>query len=210
MNNFKTIEIVSDSTGKEETKAPKRSVGGKSKTLSDLDVKTVKIEKMVPDVAYSCTLGRTKTSTGTAADVSSKSGRDRSRKSQHGARSISADPQLESVAADGLGAGGSKASKKQDKARAAIKSFVQSDEMQGLIKRIAIERIRCNFLLTAYQLPDMSFTLNTPMDTLRNRFEKRLQQRRDRGYANSTSSASSPASCSQKLPAKGVAKAKNP
>ncbi|KMY87011.1 uncharacterized protein Dsimw501_GD15504, partial [Drosophila simulans] len=197
MNNFKTIEIVSDSTGKEETKAPKRSVGGKSKTLSDLDVKTVKIEKIVPDVAYPCTLGRTKTSTGTAADVSSKSGRDRSRKSQHGARSISADPQLESVAADGLGAGGSKASKKQDKARAAIKSFVQSDEMQGLIKRIAIERIRCNFLLTAYQLPDMSFTLNTPMDTLRNRFEKRLQQRRDRGYANSTSSASSPASCSQ-------------
>ncbi|EDW56353.1 GM23067 [Drosophila sechellia] len=123
MNNFKTTEIVSDSTGKEETKAPKRSVGGKSKTLSDLDVKTVKIEKMVPDVAYPCTLGQTKTSTGTAADVSSKSGRDRSRKSQHGARSISAHPQLESVAADGLGAGGSKASKKQEKASAAIKSF---------------------------------------------------------------------------------------
>nr|AAL28447.1 GM04983p [Drosophila melanogaster] len=103
-----------------------------------------------------------------------------------------------------------KATVAQDKVSVAIRSLVQSDEMQELIKRIANERVRCNFLLATYQLPDMNFSLNTSMDTLRNQFRERLKQRRDRGNANLASSALSPASNRQKFPTKGVEKAKNP
>ncbi|XP_032572156.1 uncharacterized protein LOC116800567 [Drosophila sechellia] len=220
MSSFKAIEMEPDSSERGETKAPNGSVGGKSITFNELGAKTAKFEKIDPDLAYPCTSGQANTSTGTAADGSSKSGRHRSRKSQHGARRISADLQFESVAADELGAGGSKAPKKrkmeqkaavaEDTVSVAIRSFVQSDEMQELIKRIANERVRCNFLLATYQLPDMNFSLNTSMDTLRNQFRERLKLRRDRGNANSASSAPSPASSSQKFPTKGVAKAKNP
>ncbi|XP_039483687.1 uncharacterized protein LOC120446679 [Drosophila santomea] len=218
MSSYKAIEIDSDSSEVGDTLVPNQCAGEKSKTTHDLGVKTTKFHKLDPELAYTCSLAQANTSMSTATDGSSKTGRHRSRKSQHGARRISADLQFESVAVDELGAGGSKASKKrkmekeptvaQDKVSVAIRNLVQSEEMQELIKRIANERVRCNFLLATYQLPDMNFALNTSMETLRNQFRERLKQRRDRGSVNSSSLAPSPASSTQKGPTKGVVKAK--
>ncbi|EDV56342.1 uncharacterized protein LOC6546837 [Drosophila erecta] len=217
---YKAIEIDSDSSEVGETVAPKQSAGEKYKTIHEVGVKSAKLAKIDPELAYPCSSGQANTSTSTASDGCSKTVRQRSRKSQHGARRISADLQFESVAVDELGAGGSKASKKrkmekeatvaQDKVNVAIRNLVRSEEMQELIKRIANERVRCNFLLATYQLPDMNFALNTSMDTLRNQFQERLKQRRDRGNPNSTYRAPSPASSSQKGPTKVVVKAKKP
>ncbi|KAH8271537.1 hypothetical protein KR018_004689 [Drosophila ironensis] len=62
--------------------------------------------------------------------------------------------------------------------RKTIDQFVNAEEMQTLINTVAKERVRCNFLLATYQLPDMNFSLNTDLETLQFQFEERLKQRR--------------------------------
>ncbi|XP_017002689.2 uncharacterized protein [Drosophila takahashii] len=229
MSSYKAIEIDSDSSEVDETMPPKRcetpprSAGAKAKISNEITPKAAKVAKTEPDSTSPCSSDKTNTSPVSAADVSGKAGRNRARKSQQGARRISPDLQFESIA---LGEGGaeSQISKKsnlnkdptdsQDKANTAIRNLLQSDEMQELIKRIANERVRCNFLLATYQLPDMNFTLNTSMDTLRLQFRERLKQRKERGkrkakgpsiYALPSTSASS-----QKGSTKGVVQSQNP
>ncbi|KAH8348481.1 hypothetical protein KR084_007962 [Drosophila pseudotakahashii] len=225
MSSYKAIEIDSDSSEVDETMPPKRcetpprSAGAKSKTSIEHTPKAAKVARTEPDTASPSSSDKTNTSPSSVADVSGKAGRNRARKSQQGARRISPDLQFESIALEEGGAE-SKISKKskldkdptdsQDKVSTAIKSLVQSDDMQELIKRIANERVRCNFLLATYQLPDMNFTLNTSMDTLRLQFRERLKQRRDRGKAPSTSATSSTSASSQKGSTKGVVKSQKP
>ncbi|KAH8386198.1 hypothetical protein KR200_001022, partial [Drosophila serrata] len=129
------------------------------------------------------------TSPSSAADT--KAGRHRARKSQLQAKRMSpTDLQFVTIPEDeGLEAPPSKQSKlerdaalKKEQVKASIAKFLANDEMQGLIKRIARERVRCNFLLATYHLPDMNFSLNTHMDTLCFQFRERIKQRR--GNAN--------------------------
>ncbi|EDW31693.1 GL11256 [Drosophila persimilis] len=73
----------------------------------------------------------------------------------------------------------------------AIDNMINGHEMQALIKRIARERVRCNFLLATYQLPDMNFALNTHIDTLRYQFRERLRQRNERNFIKCSANFSS-------------------
>ncbi|EDV98190.1 uncharacterized protein LOC6568718 [Drosophila grimshawi] len=50
-------------------------------------------------------------------------------------------------------------------------------DVQEIIERIAIERVRCNFLLATYLLPDMNFKLNTPKEVLKNQFIERVRRK---------------------------------
>jgi len=227
MSSYKAIEIDSDSSEVDETMPPKRcgspprSAGAKAKMGNEHTPKSAKVARTEPDSTSPSSSDMTNTSPGTAADGSGKSGRNRARKSQQGARRISPDLQFESVAVDGgEGGGASEAPKKpklekdpedaKDRVDKAIKDFVKTDEMQELIKQIANERVRCNFLLATYQLPDMNFTLNTSLDTLCIQFRERLKQRRDRGNPTSSTAAPSTSASSQKGPTKAVPKSQKP
>ncbi|XP_017068853.1 uncharacterized protein LOC108106373 [Drosophila eugracilis] len=234
MNKYKAIELDSDSSEVDETMGPKRcktppkDTGLKSNTSNEQTPKTVRISKTEPESAVSgsdstspSSSDKTNTSPSSTADATGKTGRNRARKSQHGARRISPDLLFESVALeDGEEGGQSKAPKKvkyekestdsQVKVSTAISNLLKRPEMQEVIKRIANERVRCNFMLATYQLPDMNFALNTPMDTLHMQFRERLKQRRDRGNAISTSAAAASTAISQKKSSKGVVKTQKP
>ncbi|XP_003736953.2 uncharacterized protein [Drosophila pseudoobscura] len=146
---------------------------------------------------------KTGTSTGTGTDVNDKSnakgpGRQRSRKSQHQTLRMSpADIQFETIALEDeeTRRANKMASVKTDEPQLqrnvvdAIDNMINSHEMQALIKRIARERVRCNFLLATYQLPDMNFALNTHIDTLRYQFRERLRQRNERNLLNAATTS---------------------
>ncbi|KAI8038382.1 uncharacterized protein LOC128254693 [Drosophila gunungcola] len=236
MSNYKAIEIpdsdedsaseVDETMGSKRCETPLSSAGSKAKLSNEHTPKSTKVARTEPHSAGSAdstspSSSDTKgTSPSTSADVTGKTGRNRARKSQQGARRISPDLQFESVALGAGEAGGSKAPKKpklesdssnsQDKVSTAIRNLVQSEEMQELIKQIANERVRCNFLLATYQLPDMNFALNTPMETLRIQFRERLKQRRDRGNPTSSTAAPAASASSQKGSGKRVVKAQKP
>ncbi|XP_017959690.1 uncharacterized protein LOC108653579 [Drosophila navojoa] len=61
-----------------------------------------------------------------------------------------------------------------------IANMLNTDEMETIVQRIANERVRCNFLLATYNLPDMQFSLNTPLEMLKFQFQERLKLRRER------------------------------
>ncbi|KAH8398979.1 hypothetical protein KR222_007351, partial [Zaprionus bogoriensis] len=121
-------------------------------------------------------------------------GRHRSRKTQHTVRNAAeTEIQFESILLDvdtkeqqsnpGLPAAAAPAELRlpeSDTLKETICQILDSDEMQKIIQRIANERVRCNFLLATYHLPDMNFTLNTHLDTLKFQFRERLRQRKER------------------------------
>ncbi|XP_016981261.1 uncharacterized protein LOC108046193 [Drosophila rhopaloa] len=222
---------VDEKMGPKRCKTPPRGSSAKTKICKEHTPKTTIVDRTEPDSAGSPKISifgpdstspsssdKTGTSPSTSADVSGKAGRHRARKSQHGARRISPDLQFESVALEAGERGDSKAPKQpkletdssnsQDKVSTAIRNLVQSEEMQELIKQIANERVRCNFLLATYQLPDMNFALNTPMDTLRVQFRERVKQRRDRGNPTSSTAVPTASVSSQKGSGKGALKGK--
>ncbi|XP_068146386.1 uncharacterized protein [Drosophila tropicalis] len=138
------------------------------------------------------------TANGNENNDNTKSVRHRARKTQHQPRPTDTDIQFETIASgvDSTTAAeaestctpakqikmqheeGSSAHRNQ--IQVAITEMLNKQEMQDEIKRIAKERVRCNFLLATYQLPDMNFTLNTSIDTLRIQFLDRLKQRREK------------------------------
>ncbi|KAH8253062.1 hypothetical protein KR032_003405, partial [Drosophila birchii] len=163
------------------------------------------------------------TSPSSAAD--GKSGRHRSRKSQLQAKRMSpTDLQFVTIPVEeGPDAPPTKQSKlekdaavKKEHVKASIAKLLAADDMQKLIKRIARERVRCNFLLATYQLPDMNFSLNTHMDTLCFQFRERIKQRRGNASpskpASSTSAggAASATATTSKAAGKGIVKARQP
>ncbi|XP_016946563.1 uncharacterized protein LOC108022220 [Drosophila biarmipes] len=223
MSSFKTIEVDSDSSEVDDTmplkrrETPPRSVGAKAKMSNEHTPKMAKVARTEPDSTSPSSSDMTNTSPGTGADVSGKAGRHRARKSLQGARRISPDLQFESVAAEGgEGGGASEASEapeepklegdSKDKVKTAIRNLLQTDEMKKIIRQIANERVRCNFLLATYQLPDMNFALNTSLDTLCIQFRERLKQRRDRENLALSAAAPSSSASSQKGPSKAVPK----
>ncbi|KAH8401888.1 hypothetical protein KR009_008531, partial [Drosophila setifemur] len=163
------------------------------------------------------TSDKTGTSPETSMDASSRAGRNRARKSQHQTLRMSpTDCQFESIAVEEDGPSAPKQPKlemdavqTEESVKKTISDFIHSEEIQELIKSIAKERVRCNFLLATYQLPDMNFTLNTPMETLRFQLQERLKQRRDRGKASPSTAAPS-TSAGNKANTKGVVRAKQP
>ncbi|XP_041449757.1 uncharacterized protein LOC121404414 [Drosophila obscura] len=104
----------------------------------------------------------------------------------------------------------------------AISNLIAGHEMQALIKRIAKERVRCNFLLATYQLPDMNFALNTPRNTQRYQFRERLRQRNEKNLPNAattTTTTSRPtapptananANANKGTTSKGIVRARQP
>ncbi|KAH8285070.1 hypothetical protein KR054_004678, partial [Drosophila jambulina] len=155
-----------------------------------------------------------------------KGGRHRARKSQLQAKRMSpTDLQFETIPGDeDLESPPAKHSKlekdaalKKELVKESIAKLLASDEMHKLIKRIARERVRCNFLLATYQLPDMNFSLNTPLDTLCFQFRERVKQRRGNATSSKATSstsagdgdASSTATTS-KVAGKGIVKARQP
>ncbi|XP_033252424.1 uncharacterized protein LOC117191754 [Drosophila miranda] len=146
---------------------------------------------------------KTGTSPGTGTDVNDKSnakgpGRQRSRKSQHQTLRMSpADIQFETIALEDeeTRRANKMASVKTDEPQLqgnvvdAIDNMINGHEMQALIKRIARERVRCNFLLATYQLPDMNFALSTHIDTLRYQFRERLKQRNERNLLSAATTS---------------------
>ncbi|XP_030380031.1 uncharacterized protein LOC115628182 [Scaptodrosophila lebanonensis] len=72
-----------------------------------------------------------------------------------------------------------------------IRKMLNTEDMQLSISSIAEERVRCNFLLATYHLPDMNFVLNTHIDILKYEFRDRLRQRRER-FAASTCEVTKP------------------
>ncbi|XP_017039104.1 uncharacterized protein LOC108086638 [Drosophila ficusphila] len=221
MSHYKAIEIpdseeessseVDETMGPKRCETPPRNAGAKAKINHELTPKTAKVARTEQDASAGSTKisnllavsaspsssDKTNTSPSSTADASTKPGRHRARKSQHGSRRISSDLQFESVSLEGGKGDEAKGSKqsKLEKAsadtqldvNAAIENLMKTKEMQELVKQIANERVRCNFLLATYHLPDMNFALNTPIDTLRGQFRERLKQRRDRNNATSSS-----------------------
>ncbi|EDW77056.1 uncharacterized protein Dwil_GK22130 [Drosophila willistoni] len=140
------------------------------------------------------------TANGTESNDNTKSVRHRARKTQHQPRPTDTDIQFETIASGVdspteahveststpakqlkmLHEEDSSAQGYNNQIQVAITEMLNKNEMQDEIKRIARERVRCNFLLATYQLPDMNFTLNTSIDTLRNQFLDRLKQRREK------------------------------
>ncbi|KAH8252238.1 hypothetical protein KR038_006970, partial [Drosophila bunnanda] len=156
------------------------------------------------------------TSPSSAAD--SKAGRHRARKSQLQAKRMSPTdlqfvtiPQEEDAPPAKQSKLESEAALKKEQVKASIAKFLANDEMQGLIKRIARERVRCNFLLATYHLPDMNFSLNTHIDTLCFQFRERIKQRRGNATPASSLSAGAAASSTattSKVAGKGIVKAR--
>ncbi|XP_002006664.2 uncharacterized protein LOC6580866 [Drosophila mojavensis] len=70
--------------------------------------------------------------------------------------------------------------KENERVSTLIANMLNTDEMETVMQRIANERVRCNFLLTSYNLPDMHFSLSTPLEMLKFQFQERLKLRRER------------------------------
>ncbi|EDW60564.1 uncharacterized protein [Drosophila virilis] len=128
-------------------------------------------------------------------DINSKQVRHRSRKTQHTVRNAAENEiQFETIPLDDEATeSGVHQSVQEDKRlkdsknlRLAIGNMVNTEEVQAIVQRIANERVRCNFLLATYQLPDINFALNTPIEALKLQFQERLKQRRER--TNTTNS----------------------
>ncbi|XP_033150976.1 uncharacterized protein LOC108596953 isoform X2 [Drosophila busckii] len=71
-------------------------------------------------------------------------------------------------------------SKLDDNLKTAIGNMLDSDDTKTYLQRLANERVRCNFLLATYQLPDINFVIGTPIETLQNEYNLRLRQRQER------------------------------
>lgn len=155
-----------------------------------------------------------KTGSSSSTAVDSRSVRHRARKSQHQTLRMSpTDCQFETEGAPTpskqLLLEKDTAISSKDKTNQFFADFVNSNEMQDLIKIIANERVRCNFLLATYQLPDMNFALNTSMNTLRFQLKERLKQRQDRPKVNPCPSTAATSTVS-KANIKGIVRARQP
>ncbi|SPP75136.1 uncharacterized protein LOC117580511 [Drosophila guanche] len=230
---YNSIEITdSDDEDNSVVDAPERSESlppsGASKTyaVNETTPRKVKPASLENDASPSSS-DKTGTSPGTGADndkcnAKGPGGRQRSRKSQHQTLRMSpADLQFETIALeDEETRRANKAPKLhtdepplQANVVDAISKLIADDEMQALIKRIARERVRCNFLLATYQLPDMNFALNTQTNTLRHQFRERLRQRNERNLSNSVpisrpTAAHTPNA--NKVTNKGIVRARQP
>ncbi|KAH8301617.1 hypothetical protein KR059_006592, partial [Drosophila kikkawai] len=186
--------------------------------------KTTKTAKE-PDSATSGKPSLLSDSTSPSSSTDGKSGRHRSRKSQLQAKRMSpTDLQFETIPGEeGSEAPPAKhpklekdAALKKETMKASIAKLLANDEMQELIKRIARERVRCNFLLATYQLPDMNFALNTPLETLCFQFRERIKQRRgnaspSKAASSTLAGAAAPSTATaSKVSGKGIVKARQP
>ncbi|XP_034105017.1 uncharacterized protein LOC117568452 isoform X1 [Drosophila albomicans] len=108
--------------------------------------------------------------------------RHRARKTQHTVRNgVENEIQFETIPLDDTADGSSSPQSKvprleDDDIKTVVENMLDSEEMQQIIKQIAEERVRCNFLLASYHLPDMSFRLNTDLAVLKHQFRERLKK----------------------------------
>ncbi|XP_017087460.2 uncharacterized protein [Drosophila bipectinata] len=232
MDEYNSIEILSDDedlpsdSDEAEDMDPSRCVTPLSTAKAEITPKSRKtllnndqvqsgstINLMGPDSSFSpASSDKTASSSSTAVD--NRSGRHRARKSQHQTLRMSpTDCQFETEGAPPptkqLVLEKDSAASSKGKTNQFFANFVNSAEMQDLIKTIANERVRCNFLLATYQLPDMNFALNTSMNTLRFQLKERLKQRQDRAKVSPCPTAAA-TSAASKTNMKGIVRARQP
>ncbi|XP_036318007.1 uncharacterized protein LOC118732972 [Rhagoletis pomonella] len=58
--------------------------------------------------------------------------------------------------------------------------FLMSDETNALLRQIAEDRVRINFLLASYNMPEIQFSLHTKPEVLQFQLEERIKHRRRR------------------------------
>lgn len=63
--------------------------------------------------------------------------------------------------------------------------FLASDETKALLEQIAEDRVRINFLLASYNMPEIQFALHTKPDVLQFQLEERIKHRKRRSLESS-------------------------
>ncbi|XP_039950563.1 uncharacterized protein LOC120768091 [Bactrocera tryoni] len=63
--------------------------------------------------------------------------------------------------------------------------FLASDETKALLQQIAEDRVRINFLLASYNMPEIQFALHTKPDVLQFQLEERIKHRKRRSLESS-------------------------
>uniref|UniRef100_A0A0K8UF05 Uncharacterized protein n=1 Tax=Bactrocera latifrons TaxID=174628 RepID=A0A0K8UF05_BACLA len=63
--------------------------------------------------------------------------------------------------------------------------FLASDETKALLQQIAEDRVRINFLLASYNMPEIQFALHTKPDVLKFQLEERIKHRKRRSLESS-------------------------
>lgn len=63
--------------------------------------------------------------------------------------------------------------------------FLASDETKTLLQQIAEDRVRINFLLASYNMPEIQFALHTKPDVLQFQLEERIKHRKRRSLESS-------------------------
>lgn len=63
--------------------------------------------------------------------------------------------------------------------------FLTSDDTKALLQQIAEDRVRINFLLASYNMPEIQFSLHTKADVLQFQLEERLKHRKRRSLESS-------------------------
>uniref|UniRef100_A0A0A1XGH8 Putative ATP-dependent RNA helicase L377 n=1 Tax=Zeugodacus cucurbitae TaxID=28588 RepID=A0A0A1XGH8_ZEUCU len=67
----------------------------------------------------------------------------------------------------------------------ACAEFLASDETKALLQQIAEDRVRINFLLASYNMPEIQFSLHTKPDVLQFQLEERIKHRKRRSLESS-------------------------